>query len=274
MKCYVFKLKSIIIITCLILAIVIYIFATIANIQNDKEFVNTFSENSFFYIDDDLHIQASAKKILPIYSVETDKDQIAITFDNAWGADDIPTILRALDKYKAKATFFVLGSWAEKYPEIVKEIYDKGHEIANHSYAHHKPTKLDKEGLAKEITKGNDAIKKVTGEECIIYRPPYGDYNDFVISTAKELGMYSIQWDVDSLDWKPETTKGDILKRVGDKTKPGSILLFHNDTKYTAEVLPEVLELLTSKGFEYVTVSELIYKENYTIDHTGRQFRR
>ena len=210
---------------------------------------------------------------LPIYRVglaENDK-RIAITFDNAWGADDIPDILNSLEKYNAKATFFVLGTWAEKFPDVVKNISDAGHEIANHSYAHHHPTKLNAQELANEINKCNEAIKNVTGKDCNIYRAPYGEYNDFVVKGARDNGMYIIQWDVDSLDWKSEMTAKAIYQRIVGKVKPGSIVLFHNDTEHTKEILPEILEKLTADGYKSVTVSELIYMENYTIDNQGEQ---
>ena len=213
---------------------------------------------------------------LPIYRVslpENDR-RISVTFDNAWGADDIPDILSSLEKYNAKATFFILGTWAEKFPETVRKIYDAGHEIANHSYAHYKPTKLDKTELLNEITKCNDAIKNVTGQDCVIYRTPYGDYNDFVVETAKNAGMHVIQWDVDSLDWKEDMSKDAIFQRVTARTKSGSIILFHNDTKYTKDVLPLILEKLTSDGFTSVPISELIYKEQYFINAQGEQHKK
>lgn len=275
MKFIVINYKKASTIVCFILASILVLMGLVINNDNSRDIggkpANLKDE---IYINDEIEVTAKTGRQLPIYSVQNDKNQIALTFDNAWGADDIPDILRALDKYKVKATFFVLGCWVEKYPDVVREIHSRGHEIANHSYAHYKPTKLDKAGMIKEIEKCNEAIKAVTGEECKIYRPPYGDYNDLVIATARELGMYPVQWDVDSLDWKPEITEEDILRRINEKTKSGSILLFHNDTKYTAKVLPEVLKQLLEKGFEFVKVSELIYKDNYVIDHTGRQFMK
>jgi len=219
---------------------------------------------------------SGANKILPIYRVgleETDK-RISITFDNAWGADDIPDILETLKKYSAKATFFVLGTWAEKYPDVVKSIYNEGHEIANHSYAHYRPTKLTEQGLKDEITKCNKSIKDITGENCNIYRAPYGEYNNFVVSTAKNLDMYMIQWDVDSLDWKDEMPADAIFQRITTRTKQGSILLFHNDTKHTKDVLPRILEKLTADGYKSVTVSELIYKGDYMINSQGEQKKK
>ncbi len=212
-------------------------------------------------------------KELPIYRVKTSESdkRISITFDNAWGADDIPSILATLKKYNAKATFFVLGTWAEKFPEIVKQIYDEGHEIANHSYAHYKPTKLSEQGIKDEISKCNAAIKNVTGKECKIYRAPYGDYNDLVVKTAEQMGMYMIQWDVDSLDWKDEMSADAIYQRVIERVRPGSIVLFHNDTNHTQDILPKILEKLYSDGYQFVTISELIYKDGYIIDNNGEQ---
>ena len=219
---------------------------------------------------------AQNKKVLPIYrvGVEPADKRISVTFDNAWGADDIPDILASLKKYNAKATFFVLGTWVEKYPEIVKSIFDEGHEIANHSYVHYHPAKLSDKQLTEEIVKCNEAIKSVTGKECNIYRAPYGEYNNEVVTNAQNNGMFVIQWDVDSLDWRNEMTKQAIYDRVTKKVKAGSIILFHNDTKYTREVLPEILEKLTSDGYTSVTVSNLIYKENYSIDNNGQQNKR
>jgi len=274
MKFIIIDYKKATTLVCLILTLVLIAAAFIVKGDSPADIRSWRNIEGEIYVDDYMEAAAKAGKLLPIYSVETDGNKIALTFDNAWGADDIPDILRALDKYQVKATFFVLGCWVEKYPDVVREIYERGHEIANHSYAHYKPSKLDKAGLIKEIEKCNAAIKRVTGEDCKIYRPPYGDYNDLVISTALEMGMYPIQWDVDSLDWKPETTEAEILRRVTEKTRPGSILLFHNDTKYTAKILPEVIKQLLEQGYEFVKVSELIYKDNYYIDHTGRQFKK
>ncbi len=218
-------------------------------------------------------VYGNSTKNLPIYRVrlaEGDR-RIAITFDCAWGADDIPDILQILEGYDAKATFFVLGTWAEKNPETMIAIMEAGHEIANHSYAHKAPNQLDKAGLTEEIQKCNDAIYAATGKQATLYRAPSGEYNDLVVQTAKEMGFSMIQWDVDSVDWKDEMTKEAIYERIVTRTKAGSILLFHNDTNHTVEVLPDILRALTEKGYESVPVSELIYKEGYKIDAGGEQ---
>lgn len=218
-------------------------------------------------------IYGGTHKKLPIYRVRLEEgdNRIAITFDCAWGADDIPMILQILEEYNAKATFFVLGTWAEQNPEQMVAIAEAGHEIGNHSYSHKTPGKLDEAGLTEEITKCNEAIYGAIGREPKLYRAPSGDYNDLVIRTAENLGFPTIQWDVDSIDWKEEMGADDIYERIVTRTKAGSILLFHNDTAHTVEVLPSILQTLTEKGYQSVTVSELIYKEGYKIDATGEQ---
>lgn len=218
-------------------------------------------------------VYGDTSKKLPIYRVKLPANdmRIAITFDCAWGAQDIPELLNILETYDAEATFFVLGTWAEKNPEIMAAIVEAGHEVANHSYAHKTPTKLDKEGLTEEIVKCNEAIYAATGVNATLYRAPSGDYNDLVVKTAEELGFSMIQWDVDSIDWKKEMSKEAIYERVVKRTTAGSILLFHNDTQHTVAVLPDILQTLTEKGYESVTVSQLIYKDGYKIDATGEQ---
>lgn len=211
-------------------------------------------------------------KRLPIYSVQRDDTKIAITFDCAWGADDVDDILETLKKHNCKATFFVLGTWAEKYPEAVKKICADGHEIGNHSYNHAYYTKLTKEEQQADMKKGEQAIEKVTGKAPVLFRAPSGDYNNDVIEMCGESGKICIQWDVDSLDWKGLNTT-QMNERIMEKTKSGSVLLFHNDTDYTAKSLDTILTSLSGKGFQYATVSELIYKDNYMIDHTGKQVK-
>lgn len=218
-------------------------------------------------------IYGNTQKQIPVYRVKlaAGDNRIAITFDCAWGADDIPAILQILDDYDAKATFFVLGTWAEQNPEQMVAIAQAGHEIGNHSYSHKLPSKLDEAGLTEEITKCNEAIYGAVGAEAKLYRAPSGDYNDLVIRTAENLGLPTIQWDVDSIDWKDEMSADAIYQRIVTRTKAGSILLFHNDTAHTVAVLPDILQTLTEKGYQSVTVSELIYKDGYKIDATGEQ---
>jgi len=208
---------------------------------------------------------------IPIYCVDTTEKKISITFDCAWGADDIPDILETLNQEGIRATFFLVGKWAEKNPRMVKLMHQHGHDVGNHSYSHLKMSTIGRDRIKAEIEKCNNTLASLTGAKTDLFRAPYGDYNNLTVSVARELGCYTIQWDVDSLDWKPEITPESIISRVINKTKPGSILLFHNDTKHTAEVLPVILQQLKSKGFTFVPVSELIYRDNFFIDHDGTQ---
>ncbi|MCF6465792.1 deacetylase [Clostridium sp. Cult2] len=212
----------------------------------------------------------SYKKELPIYSVETDEKKIALSFDAAWGDDYTIGILDILDKYHVKSTFFLVGFWVDKYPEHVKEIYRRGHDVGNHSTNHPYMTKLSDEGIVKELNITGEKIEKLIKEKPILFRPPFGDYNDRVINLCRENGYYVIQWDVDSLDWK-ELGVQSVVDRVTRNIGKGSIVLFHNNAKHVLEYLPIVIERLQNEGYQIVPISELIYKDNYYMDNTGRQ---
>lgn len=212
----------------------------------------------------------SNNRKLPIYSVETEAKKVAISFDAAWGDQFTDDILNTLDKYNVKTTFFLVGFWVDKYPDMVQKIHEKGHEIGNHSTTHPHMSKLNQDQIIKELKITGDKIEAITGYQPIVFRPPFGDYNNLLIETAKEQGYFTIQWDVDSLDWKEMGVKP-VVDRVSKNAKNGSIVLFHNNAKFISEFLPLVIEQLQGQGYEIVPVSELIIKENYMIDHTGRQ---
>lgn len=227
-----------------------------------------FSSNGFI---EDVISASATKRDLPIYSVDRGDEKIcAISFDAAWGNEDTAALIDILDRYQVKTTFFVVGSWVDKYPESVKQLSDAGHEIMNHSNSHPHMPKLSAAQMVEEIKTCDDKIEAITGVRPTLFRAPYGDYNDQVVSTLRENGHYCIQWDVDSLDWK-DFGADDIVAKVTKKVQPGSIVLFHNAAKYTPEALPRVLEALISDGYKIVPVSELIFKENYTMDNTGKQ---
>lgn len=216
-------------------------------------------------------IFANSDRLLPIYCVETDKKQIAISFDAAWGNDDTQDLINILKEYGAPATFFVVGAWVDKYPESVKALSDAGHQIQNHSNTHPHLPQLSTEQIKDEINSCNQKIEKITGKCPTLLRPPYGDYNNTVIQTLTDMKMNVIQWDVDSLDWKENATPDSICKRVTSKVKNGSIVLFHNDADHTPAALPNILKTLKDQGYEFVFISDLIYKENYEIKHDGTQ---
>ncbi len=214
---------------------------------------------------------ADTDRKLPIYCVETDKKQIAISFDAAWGNDDTETLINILKEYEVPATFFVVGAWVDKYPESVKQLSDAGHQVQNHSNTHPYMTSLSKTQMCNEIECCNSKIESITGKRPTLFRPPYGDYDNCVVEAVEGLSMYPIQWSVDSLDWKDNATAESICRRVTSKVCSGSIVLFHNDADHTHEALPTILETLKKDGYEFVFISDLIMKENYQIDHTGKQ---
>ena len=215
-------------------------------------------------------VTAALNRQLPIYCVEKNDKVVSLSFDAAWGNEDTQQLIDILGRYNVKVTFFVVGDWVDKYPDSVKALHDAGHEIMNHSNDHKYYTKLSSEQIIADINACNDKIENVTGKRPILFRPPYGDYNDNVIATVNSIGMYPIQWDVDSLDWK-DLSAADIKKRVLSRVKAGSIVLFHNAAKHTPEALPGIIEGLIQQGYTFIPISQLIYTDNYTIDHTGKQ---
>ena len=209
-------------------------------------------------------------RLVPIYSVERNDKVISISFDCAWGTEHTDDILNALRVSNVHATFFMVEFWAEKYPEYVKKIDGQGHEIGTRSSTHSYMSKQNAEEIKLELTTSSEAIENVTGKKVELFRPPYGDYDNELIKTASELGYYTIQWDTDSLDWK-DLSATDIAMRVINGVKSGSIILMHNNGLHTAESVPIILETLKNKGYSFVPIGELIYKDNYTVDGSGRQ---
>ena len=214
---------------------------------------------------------ANSDRKIPIYCVETEEKQIAISFDAAWGNDDTQTLIDILAEYNVPATFFVVGSWVDKYPESVKALSDAGHQVQNHSNTHPHMPQLSKMQMTDEIETCNRKIEAVTGVRPTLLRPPYGDYDNALMEVVSSLDMMTIQWSVDSLDWKDSSTADSICKRVTSKVQPGSIVLFHNDADHTPEALPTILKTLKEQGYEFVFISDLIMKDNYEIDHSGKQ---
>ena len=214
---------------------------------------------------------SSQEKELPIYNVQTDEKKVAFTMNCAWNADDIDKILETLQKNNVKITFFLVGEWVDKYPEAVKRIAEAGHEIGTHSNTHPHVNKLSSEKNLEEIKLSVNKIEKITNKKVELYRPPYGEYNDIVIRTAKNNGYYPIQWNLDTLDYTGLTGKK-MWKRI-EKVKAGDIILSHNGTEHTADSLDMLIKNIKSKKLEVVKVSDLIYKDNYKINVNGTQIK-
>ena len=210
------------------------------------------------------------EKELPIYSVEIQEKKITLGINCAWDDPQIEEILDILDQYHAKATFFVVGEWCDKYPQLVKMIHERGHEVGNHSNHHPDMTKMSKEEIAADIEQAGAKIEQLTGTRPTVFRAPSGAYNDTVLETARELGYEVIQWDVDSIDWKNPDAQT-IVSRVTSKVNPGSICLFHAGKENTLQALPQILEQLSDQGYSFVPAGELVYSMPYEIDRNGRQ---
>jgi len=226
--------------------------------------------SAFYATQADTTLVASPKRELPIYCVDRSDGKIAISFDAAWGGDQTMEILNILDAYGVKTTFFLVDIWSERFPELVREIDKRGHEIGNHSTSHPHMTKLSEDKITKELTAMDDRLESLIGKRSALFRPPYGDYNNRVVQTARARGYEVIQWSVDSLDWKNRGVD-DLVQKATRNVKSGDIILFHNDSKYILPALPKVLESLQKQGFEIVPVSQLLLGGKTTIDTQGRQ---
>lgn len=206
----------------------------------------------------------------PINRVYTKEKRVAITFDVAWGSENIEEILEILDKHNAKATFFLVGSWIDDNKELVKEIHNRGHEIGNHSNTHSSFPDISNEQKIEEIISTGNKIEKLTNEKVNLFRPPFGKVDKDTMNTCKSLGYYTIKWDVDSGDWK-NIGSAHVVDRVSKNTSSGSIILFHANVRDVGTYLDNSLSNLEKKNYSMVTVSNLIYKDNYKVNSYGEQ---
>ena len=250
MKIFSVKLTSVVITMMIILAVVTGIFLT----------AHTLSD-----------AVSGEARMIPIYNVDTDKNKVALTFNCAMSGD-IDTILGILDNYDIKCTFFMLGSWAENHQDEVKSIYNAGHEIGNHGYSHKDLPKMNYEEILIDVQKCNETLKNITGNSPSLLRAPSGAYDNKTLSAAETLGMMTIQWNVDSVDWK-NISSDEIVNRVTEKVKSGSIIQLHTGTEHTAEALPQILSFLEAQNLTPVTVGELIYHTDFIIDSNGTQIK-
>lgn len=208
---------------------------------------------------------------IPVYCVETEEKTVALTFDSAWGADKTLDIIKTLQEYDVKATFFLVGFWAEEYPDMVKAIADAGLEIGTHSNTHSDFANLSEDQIKLKLETSIDLIKKASPEtEVTLFRAPYGSYNNLTLTVAESMNLQTVQWDVDTLDWKG-TSAIEIGNRVINKVKNGSIILCHNNSDNILEALPIMLDRLKLAGYKVTSVGDLIMKDNFVVDHTGMQ---
>ena len=182
--------------------------------------------------------------------------------------ENVERIFHILEETDTKATFFVIGWVAKTYPELVRRIADR-YQIGCHTMNHQLVWQQSPAEFRADVETGVKMLEDITGKKVVLFRPPYGDYNDRLIKTCEKGGFYAIQWDVDSLDWKDISAR-DISKRIIERTKSGSIILCHNNALNTLEALPEIFANLIGRGYEFVGISDLIYTENFKVDANAR----
>ncbi|ACD53656.1 deacetylase [Clostridium botulinum] len=242
------------------LDLILIIIVVFISIESNKN-VNAISEN--------IHEH-------PIYSVDMKEKAISLTFDINWAEkDNIQSILQILNKYNIKGTFFIMGGWVDYSSENVeklKAIKEGGHEIGNHSYKHPDFVKISESKIEEQLKKTDETIENNIGERTKLFRFPSGSYNKQAIQKVKSLGYIPIQWNVDSVDWK-EVGEESEYNRVMKGVAPGAILLFHNNAKYTPKNLEKIITELKTQGYEFKTVGNLIYSDEYYIDENGIQHK-
>lgn len=206
---------------------------------------------------------------IPIYYVDTQEKVCAISFDAAWGNEQTKDLLDTLDEYDVKTTFFLVKQWVDKYPDSVKDIAARGHDVGNHSATHPHMAQLSEAEQLTEITDCSKAIEGLTGKAPTLFRAPYGEYDNKLVNSLRGMGMYCVQWNIDSLDWK-DPSADEIVSRIKNKLCPGSIILLHNGAKNTPEALPKLIDMIRKEGYRIVPISELIPAGDYHTDHEGK----
>jgi len=195
-----------------------------------------------------------------VYNVPTDRKVIALTFDISWGekrAEPIIEVLKA--KNVQNVTFFLSSPWSKAHPDLVKKIAETGYEIGSHGHKHDNYSQYSDEEIRRQITIADGILREATGKSPTLIRLPNGDFDKRVLRIADELNYKVIQWDTDSLDWKNPGVDT-IVNRVVESAHEGDIVLLHasDSSKQTHEALPIIIDQLRAKGYEFVTVSQLI----------------
>lgn len=251
MKVFIFTKQRLLILGCCVLAAVL----TVSIVTSSyTQVVNT----------------AAVEKKTPIYCVDRGEEKVvSLSFDAAWGNEQTEGLLKTLEEYNVKTTFFLVGEWVEKYAESVKDIFDAGHDVGNHSDTHAHLPEMGKEQIIDDLNACNDKIEEITSVRPTLFRPPYGDYNNTLVEATDSMPMYNVQWDIDSLDWKDPSPQ-DMVDRIVKNLRPGSIILMHNGAKNTPEALPLIIEAIFDQGYEIVPISEILLDCEYETDHEGR----
>ena len=225
------------------------------SIESNKEDIDSVEipvNNLYKYINE-RYLKGEDLEKYNEYIKKRSRKVVALTFDDGPNPNTTPVALELLKKYNAKATFFMVGRSVAGNEDIIKQVVAEGHQIGNHSWSHPLLTKVTLEQAKSQINDTTEVLKKASGQDVHIMRPPYGGINSAIQAAVSQS---FILWDVDTLDWKNRNTAS-IMKEV-QKTQPGSIILMHDIHQTSIDALPTVLQYLTEQGFELVTVEELM----------------
>lgn len=181
--------------------------------------------------------------------------RIALTFDDGPHPVCTPQLLDGLKARGVKASFFITGQNAEKYPELVERMQREGHLIGNHTYSHIQLTKQNREQFREELVKTNGIIREITGEDPVFVRPPYGSWDK---KFEEELNMFPVLWTIDPLDWCTKDA-GNVARRVISKAKENAVILMHDEYDSTVQAALSVVDALQGEGYEFVTVEEILF---------------
>ena len=228
------------------------------NYKENKDYIKLANKN----IPSNAPLDVKAPKLM---KVDPKKKMVAITLDDGPHKTLTERAMNAFEKYNGRGTFFELGQNMNLYPDIVKSVYERGHEIASHTYQHAQLTKLDATALDEEIKKTQEACFKACGTEPTLIRPPYGAKNDTVKSAFYSYGLSMILWDGDTEDWRySKVTNGaqivcdNIIRDAKSKTGDGNIVLIHDIHENSVAGLEMALDQLSKEGYQFVTVSDLL----------------
>jgi len=198
-----------------------------------------------------------ASRVLdPIYQGNSGEKAVAIAVNVDWGEEYIPQMLKSFKENQAEVTFFVSGKWAEKNPELLKEMKAAGHSIQNHGYKHLHFNNISAEEASEQIRKAEEIINKTVGEKPRFFAPPYGEYNQQLLNVVAALDYELIMWSIDTIDWqRPDPAT--IVKRVSNKLHNDAIILMH-PTDPTVKALPAILEKIKQDGYKMLTIDKII----------------
>lgn len=227
-------------------------------------------EETSIHDQDRLATMEQSEKQKIIFHGSPKRKKIAITFDDGPDLDYTVKILNILSEHHVPATFFVLGKSVKKYPKIVQRMFREGHTVGNHSWDHVDFTQLSTQEIQQQIERTSREISYWTGKKPLFFRPPFGAINPLIVDQVSQKGYSVIYWSVDTKDWKGKSSEK-ILQIVNQKTQPGSIILFHSaggigSLDGTVKVLPQIIFLLQNKGYQFVTVDQLIDLPAYSQD--------